>query len=115
VAAYDWDSLCHERETILLGSVAHAFTADWSIDDPRQAPSLDEARAFVADYEEARGQPFTPLERRIVSAAFTYGVAYTARCGHALDPASQQVTEGTFCALASQMAQMGPGTAGTCL
>jgi hypothetical protein len=115
VAAYDWDSLCHEHETVLLGSVAHGFTADWTLDDPRQAPSLDEARAFVADYEDARGRAFTPAERKGVSAAFTYAVAYTARCGHALDPLSAEVEEGTFRALARTMARMGPGVAGTVL
>lgn len=115
VVAYDWDSLCHEHETVLIGSVAHAFTADWTLDDPRQAPSIDEARAFVADYEAARGRAFTRAEHKVVSAAFTYGVAYTARCGHALDPLATQVEDGTFRALARAMVQMGPGAVGTML
>ena len=31
VAAYDWQSLALGRETALLGSAGHAFTADWSL------------------------------------------------------------------------------------
>src|SRR6185312_3850873 len=30
VAAFDWDSLCKEREPALVGMTAHAFCADWS-------------------------------------------------------------------------------------
>src|SRR5262245_26541554 len=85
VIAFDWDSLCCEHEPALLGSVAHGFCADWSLPDHRQAPTLEEARAFVGDYERARGRPFSPAERRLCGAAFAYACAYTARCGHALD------------------------------
>jgi hypothetical protein len=59
------------------------YCADWSRDDVRQAPTLEEARAFVIDYELARGLPFTREERRLCGGAYTYSVAYTARCGHA--------------------------------
>lgn len=83
VLAYDWQSLCRCEEAALVGFAAHAFCADWSRDDPRQAPTLDEARAFVADYERARRAPFDREERRLCGAAFAYSVAYTARCGHA--------------------------------
>jgi hypothetical protein len=83
VLAYDWQSVCRCEEAALVGFNAHAFCADWSGDDPRQAPSLDEARAFVADYERARGAPFGREERRLCGAAFAYSVAYTTRCGHA--------------------------------
>ena len=83
VLAYDWQSVCRCEEAALIGFAAHAFCADWSRDDPRQAPTLAEARAFVADYEGARGAPFARDERRLCGAAFAYSVAYTARCGHA--------------------------------
>jgi len=83
VAIFDWDSLCVMSEPRMLGVAAHMFCADWSRDDIAQAPTLDEARAFVADYEAARGLEFTAAERRTCGAAFAYGVAYTARCGHA--------------------------------
>jgi len=29
VTSYDWDSLNAEREPVLVGATAHAFTADW--------------------------------------------------------------------------------------
>ena len=83
VLAYDWQSVCRCTEAALIGFAAHAFCADWSRDDPRQVPTLADARAFVADYESARGEPFDPDERRLCGAAFTYSVAYTARCGYA--------------------------------
>ena len=95
VAAYDWDSLHCELEPIMVGANAHAFTADWTEEprrDPRSgpaarpAPTEDEIRAFIADYEEARGGPFDAAERRLVAASCVYSIAYTARCGHALDP-----------------------------
>jgi hypothetical protein len=83
VLAYDWQSICRTEEATLVGFSAHAFCADWSLDDPRQAPTLAEARAFVADYEHARGTPFDPEERGLCGAAFAYSVAYTTRCGYA--------------------------------
>jgi len=83
VLAYDWQSICRTEEAALVGFAAHAFCADWSGDDPRQAPSLAEARAFVEDYERARGVAFAQDERTLCGAAFAYSVAYTTRCGHA--------------------------------
>jgi hypothetical protein len=83
VVAFDWDSLCCDREPALIGAVAHGFRADWSQADNRQAPSLDEARAFVRDYERARGKVFSAEERRLCGACLAYASAYTARCGHA--------------------------------
>jgi hypothetical protein len=79
VSAFDWDSLRCEREPALIGSVAHAFCADWSQGDSRQAPSLAEASAFVRDYEQARGKMFSAEERQLCSACFAYASAYTAR------------------------------------
>ncbi|HWO25672.1 MAG TPA: hypothetical protein VNO30_43335 [Kofleriaceae bacterium] len=82
--AYDWDSLARDREPALVGSCAHAFTADWTRAGRAQAPTLDEARAFVEDYEAARGRRFERAERAACAATFAYACAYTARCGHAL-------------------------------
>jgi hypothetical protein len=81
--AYDWQSVCRCEEPALVGATAHAFCADWSLDGHRQAPTIDEARALIEDYERARGKPFGRAERRLCGAAFAYCVAYTARCGHA--------------------------------
>jgi len=93
--AFDWDSLCCELEPTLLGFVANGFCADWSCADRRQAPSIEEARAFKSDYEEARSRRFAPDESRLCGAAFAYACAYTARCVHALG-ADERKTDGTF-------------------
>jgi hypothetical protein len=95
VVAFDWDSLCYEHEPALLGSVTHGFCADWSCIDHRQAPTLDEAHAFIRDYEEARGKMFSTDERRLCGACFAYACAYTARCGHASGK-DERETPGTF-------------------
>jgi hypothetical protein len=101
VAAFDWDSLCKEREPALVGYTAHAFCADWTRHDAAgdariaPAPTLDEARAFVADYEAARGRRFGADERRLAGAAFAYSCAYTARCGWALGR-DERTEPGTF-------------------
>jgi phosphotransferase family enzyme len=84
IAAFDWDSLGCQYEPALLGIVAHAFCADWSESNRRQAPSMEEARAFLAEYQAARERRFTAAERRLCGASFAYSCAYTARCGHAL-------------------------------
>ena len=73
----------NEGDQPVAAFIAHAFCADWSRQGDDQAPTLGEARAFVADHEAARGGAFAAAERRLVGAAFAYSVAYTTRCGHA--------------------------------
>jgi hypothetical protein len=92
-AVYDWDSLGRGREPIHVGAISHAFCADWEREEPK-APSLDEIRGFLADYEEARGRPFGIRERRALAASLTYATAYTARCGHAIDPTRREFEPG---------------------
>ncbi|HEY6890946.1 MAG TPA: hypothetical protein VI300_24295 [Solirubrobacter sp.] len=82
VATYDWQSLAVVREPELVGAAAHAFTADWRTHQARRLPTLDEARAFVADYEAARAARFSPAERAAIDAAWVYATAYGARCEH---------------------------------
>jgi hypothetical protein len=77
---FDWDSLARAREPALVGEAAHAFCADWEAEDYRCTPTLDEALAFISDYETARGRPFGTDERSACNAAFVYACAYTARC-----------------------------------
>jgi hypothetical protein len=81
-AVYDWDSLVILREPRLVGGAAHHFTGDYSRPGRRQLPTLEEALAFIAEYEAARGTPFSAAERRVARAALVYGMAYTARCSH---------------------------------
>jgi hypothetical protein len=81
-AVYDWDSVALEQEAILLGQAAHAFSADWSVPGKRQLPSATESRAFIADYETARGAPLSAAERRVALGALVYARSYAARCAH---------------------------------
>jgi len=82
VAAYDWQSLAVGPETALLGATAHAFTADWGTARARRLPTLEESRAFVVDYESARGARFSQPERATIDDAWVYATAYGARCEH---------------------------------
>ena len=79
VGAFDWDGLCKEREPALVGFTAFAFCVDWSR-TPVPLTPLDDARAFIADYEAARGRAFDADERRLCGAMFAYSYAYLARC-----------------------------------
>jgi hypothetical protein len=82
-AVYDWDSLTIQREPVLAGGVAHLFTSDFAAGPGWvQRPTLEEALAFVADYEAARGTPFSASEWAVARAALLYAMAYTARCEH---------------------------------
>jgi hypothetical protein len=82
VATYDWQSLAVGSEPALIGQIGYAFTTDWSIPQEQRMPTLDEFRAFVADYEAARARPFSPAEQRTIDAAWVYATAYGARCEH---------------------------------
>jgi hypothetical protein len=81
VAIHDWEAVHLDAEPIAVGSAAHAFTCASSATAP---PTFDEARAFVADYQAARGRAFSRDERRCIDAAWLYATAYSARCAHAL-------------------------------
>ena len=81
-AIYDWDSLQKRREPALVGVAASCFCANWAQGTAPQAPTLDEAKAFVTDYEAARGRPFEREERHVLSGVFAYTAAFLARCGH---------------------------------
>lgn len=83
VAVYDWDSLRVDHEAVAVGQVAHAFTIDWS-EPEAHVPSVDEATAFIEDYEQVRGDRFDDREWRVARAAWVYATAYGARCEHAL-------------------------------
>jgi hypothetical protein len=81
-ATWDWDSLSLAPEPMVVGTVAHAFVADHSVDDREPAPTMEETLAFIADYEAARGAAFSRGERRVVYAALVAAAAYSARCEH---------------------------------
>jgi Ser/Thr protein kinase RdoA (MazF antagonist) len=93
-AVYDWDSLRLDKEAVFVGIAASNFTATWRFGVPNP-PGPDETRAFVSEYGEARGAPFTGEEREAVAAAAIYAMAYVARCEHALDPEGDDLS-GSF-------------------
>ena len=91
---YDWDSLAVLDEPRLVGEAARAFTTTWYL-DVRVTPTPEEASAFVAEYEAARGRRFTRTERARLAAAATYALAYTARCESCGDPAATDFPPGS--------------------
>lgn len=87
---YDWDSLNTDYEPVFVGVAAATFTYTEHLPVDRWA-TVDEARAFVADYEAARAEPFTAEERRAVGATATYSRAYGARCVNAVGGDARQL------------------------
>jgi hypothetical protein len=100
VAVFDWDSVGAATEPIVVGSATHHFTLDWRSPNPH-VPTLDEVRAFVADYEKARGRPFTDAERVAARTAYVFCTAYGARCEHVLASSGQPAPTGFRDRLAS--------------
>jgi hypothetical protein len=80
---YDWDSLNTDFETVFVGNSAATFTYTEHL--PVSVwPTVEEAAAFLDEYEQARAEPFTPEELAAARAAAVYSRAYAARCGHAV-------------------------------
>ncbi len=80
---YDWDSLNTDREPVFAGIAAGTFTYTEAI-PVALWPTADEAAAFIAAYEAARGEPFGGEERAVAEAWATFVRAYSARCEHAV-------------------------------
>ncbi|MGH7766285.1 MAG: hypothetical protein ACREQP_02425, partial [Candidatus Binatia bacterium] len=78
------------------GISADAFTADWTLKGVRRIPTAEDIRAYVADYETARGRPFSKRERRSLFASCVYAIAYGARCTHSRAPGKIEWEENTF-------------------
>ncbi|HZU13063.1 MAG TPA: hypothetical protein VFB58_09505 [Chloroflexota bacterium] len=92
---YDWDSLIVEDEPVIVGQTVPTYPARW--DRPViLTPSLADARAFVAEYEAARGRLFTEAERATLGASALYALAYGARCEHAYAPAPPPYPRGSL-------------------
>jgi hypothetical protein len=89
---YDWDSLSADYEAVFVGGAAASFT--YTDDDPTW-PGLEEVEAFLGDFVQARGTPFSPPEERATRAAAVYARAYTTRCTHAVgkDTGPQRLRE----------------------
>ena len=82
VAIYDWDSLAIAAEPVIVGNNAAQYPADWKGETDDPLPSVPEMRAFVGHYEEARGRPFSEVERELLDAANLAICCYGARCQH---------------------------------
>lgn len=80
----------------MVGLSAHGFTADWRIEGVRRIPLADDIRAYVADYEAARGRPFSKRERRALFSHCVYFIAYGARCTHSIEPRKTEWDEDTW-------------------
>lgn len=98
---YDWDSLIYEKEPVIVGHASVYFTYTELFGEFR-LPTDEEARAFVAEYEVARGGPFTPEEHQTLNAAKIYSLAYGARCEHALSPDETTFPEGSSRSMLTQ-------------
>jgi hypothetical protein len=73
-----------DLEPSLVGSAAGSFTYTEELgDDVDVWPSAAESQAFIAEYEQERGEPFGEDERAATCAACVYLRAYAARCNHA--------------------------------
>lgn len=82
-AIYDWDSLQKRREPVVVGISTACFCTNFAAEEAvARAPTFDEAQAFLADYEAARGRPFERAERHLLRGAFAYTAAWLARLGH---------------------------------
>ncbi len=79
-----------------VGISAHAFTADWTLEDIRCVPTAVDIRAYLADYEAGRGQPFSKREWGSVFASCVTSIAYGARCMHSLEPDNEDWKENTW-------------------
>lgn len=90
VAIYDWDSLALSPESRVVGEAAAGWCKTGEGND--SSPTNDEIGDYIAHYESVRGTPLTPVQRRAANAAAVYGMAYTARCEHAVDPDSRRYT-----------------------
>jgi hypothetical protein len=84
-ALYDWDSVTTDLEPNLVGTAAGSFTYTEELEQEIDVwPSTAESQAFIAEYEDERGEPFGDGERTAARAACVYLRAYAARCHHSV-------------------------------
>lgn len=93
----DWESLLRVAESTAVGFAAATWNFVGAPEEPL-APAASEIRRFVEAYQAARGRGFTLAERDGAHAAAVYGLAYAARCEHALARASRPGVPRVGCA-----------------
>jgi len=77
-SSWDWDGVVVESEPVVAGMAAASFTD--SSTSGAQSPTPQEAAAFLADVDAARGRTSTHEEQVTAAAAVTWTLAYNARC-----------------------------------
>lgn len=77
-SSWDWDSVVAESEAVIAGMAAASFTD--SSTSGAQSPSPEEAGAFLADLDAARGRPSSGEEQVTAAAMVAWTLAYNARC-----------------------------------
>lgn len=73
---HDWDSVAAQPEAVIAGAAAAVFPASGPA---AVATTLEEAEAFLACYERARGRPWSDDERQVCWAAGLWVLAYNAK------------------------------------
>ena len=76
VGTYDWE-LVADAEAVVAGFAAASYASSSTSGGGLSTP--EEARAFLQDYEAARGLPFSGAEQRAAAAAVAWIVAFNAR------------------------------------
>jgi hypothetical protein len=73
-AVFDWDSLVYASEAAIAGAAAAEFADEWP-----DVTTLEDTERFIAEYEVARGRPWTSGEREICWAAGLWLMAFNAK------------------------------------
>ena len=81
VGTFDWE-LVADSEAVIAGFTASAYASSATAGGGLSTPP--EVAAFLHDYEEVRGQPFSTRERRTAAAAAAWILAFNARWQAAL-------------------------------
>jgi len=84
-AIYDWDSVALVPEPALVGSASVIPPIDWRLERPDPLPTLAQLDGFVADYEAARGAPFSVHDHEVLTPGQRWIASYGARCQHSDD------------------------------
>lgn len=81
VGTFDWE-LVADTEAVIAGFTASCYASSATAGGGLSTPQ--EVAAFLHDYEEVRGQPFSKRERRTAAAAAAWILAFNARWQAAL-------------------------------
>jgi hypothetical protein len=76
LAVHDWDSAFTQPEAVVAGLAAAVWPAGGG---PAEAATVEQTAEFLAAYEQARGSPWTPVERPACWAAGLWVRAFNAK------------------------------------